>query len=130
MLCCIQDVIEKTLIMSERTFTVFNDYSKAFDSVSQIQMDFPRHIVALIQALYEKQSAIVGWKELTHQALPGTEWRTERMYSMFTPMLCLYGARNERGHNHRTRRRYWRKIYIKFTVRRMTQHSVVYLHRK
>ena len=54
--------------MSERTFIVFIDYSKAFDSVSHIQMfdilndmGFPRHIVALIQALYEKQSAIVRW---------------------------------------------------------------------
>ena len=68
MLCCIQNVIEKTLQMSERTFIVFIDYSKAFDSVSHIQMfdilndmGFPRHIVALIQALYEKQSAIVRW---------------------------------------------------------------------
>ena len=54
MLCCIQNVIEKTLQMSERTFIVFIDYSKAFDSVSHIQMfdilndmGFPRHIVAL-----------------------------------------------------------------------------------
>ena len=68
MLCCIQKVIEKTLLMSERTFIVFIDYSKAFDSVSHIQMfnllndmGFPRHIVALIQTLYEKQSAIVRW---------------------------------------------------------------------
>ena len=66
MLCCTQNVIEKTLLMSERTCTVFIDYSKASDSVSHIQMFnilndmwFPRHIVALIQALYEKQSAIV-----------------------------------------------------------------------
>ena len=66
MLCCIQNVIEKTLLMSERTFIVCIDYSKAFDSVSHIQMfniindmGFPRHIVALMQALYEKQSAIV-----------------------------------------------------------------------
>ena len=54
--------------MSERTFIVFIDYNKAFDSVSHIQMfnilndmGFPRHIIALIQALYEKQSAIVRW---------------------------------------------------------------------
>ena len=60
-LCCIQNVIQKTLLMSERTFMVFIAYSKAFDSVSHIQMfnilngmGFPRHIVALIQALYEK----------------------------------------------------------------------------
>ena len=66
MLCCIQNIIEKRLLMSERTCVIFIDYSKAFDSVSHIQMfnllndmGFPRHIVALIQALYEKQSAIV-----------------------------------------------------------------------
>ena len=65
MLCCIQNVIEKMLLMSE-WIIVFIDYSKAFDSNSHIQMfniymGFPRHIVALIQALYEKQSAIVRW---------------------------------------------------------------------
>ena len=49
-------------------YIVFIDYSKAFNSVNHIQMfnllnnmGFPRHIVALIQALYEKQSAIVRW---------------------------------------------------------------------
>ena len=68
MLCCIQNVIEKTLPMSERPFIVFIDYSKAFDNVSHIQMfnilndmGLCRHIVALKQALYEKQSAIVRW---------------------------------------------------------------------
>ena len=44
MLCCIQNVIEKTLLMSERTFIVFIDYSKAFDMVSHIQ-GFLRYIV-------------------------------------------------------------------------------------
>ena len=70
MLCCIQNVIGKTLLMSERTFIVFIDYRKAFDSISHIQMfnilndmEFPRHIVALIHALYEKQSAIVRWNQ-------------------------------------------------------------------
>ena len=68
MLCCIQNVIEKTLLMSERTFIVCINYSKAFDSFNHIRMFnilndmfFPRHIVALIQALYEKQSIIVRW---------------------------------------------------------------------
>ena len=63
MLCCTQNVIEKTLLMSERISIIVIDYSKAFDSVSHIQMfnvlndmGFPRHIVALIQ------SAIVHWK--------------------------------------------------------------------
>ena len=54
--------------MSERIFIVFIDYNKACDSVNHIQvlkifndMGFPRHVVAMIQALYEKQSAIVRW---------------------------------------------------------------------
>ena len=54
----------ETLLMSERTFIVFIDYSKALDSVSHIQMfnmGFPRHIVEPIQALYEKQLAIARW---------------------------------------------------------------------
>ena len=61
MLCCMQNVIEKTLLMRERTFIVFIHYSKALDSVSHIQMfnilndtGFPKHMVALIQAVYAK----------------------------------------------------------------------------
>ena len=38
MLCCIQNVIEKTLLMSERTFIVVIDCSKTFDSFSHIHM--------------------------------------------------------------------------------------------
>ena len=86
MLCCIQNVIEKTLLMSEWTFIVFIDYSKAFDSVSHIQMfnilndmGFPRHSVALM-----------------HRSI---------------------------------RRRYWRKINVKFTVR-IWHHYAVNHHRK
>ena len=67
MLCCIQNVIEKTLPMSKRIFIVSIAYSEAFDSVSHILMfnilndiGFPRHIVALIRAHYGKQSAIVS----------------------------------------------------------------------
>ena len=40
MLCCIQNVIEKTLLMSERTLIVFIDYTKDFDSINHIQMFF------------------------------------------------------------------------------------------
>ena len=87
MLCCIQNVIEKTILMSERTFIVFIDYGKAFDSVSHIQMfnllsdmGFPRHIVALIQALYEKQSAIVTLERITHQAFLHRDVLTRSKY--------------------------------------------------
>ena len=54
MICCIQNVIENTLLISARIFIVVIDYSKAFDSVSHIQMfnmhndmGCPRHIVEL-----------------------------------------------------------------------------------
>ena len=57
-------------------------------------------VFALIQALYEKQSAIVRWNG-SHGFLH-SEGRTA---------------------DSRTRRRYWRKINIKFTVRR--RHSTV-----
>ena len=67
MLCCIQNAIEKTFLMPERTFIVFID-CKAFDSVDYVHMFnilngmvFPRHTVALIQVLYGKQSAILSW---------------------------------------------------------------------
>ena len=54
MLCCIQNGIEKTLLMSEPTFIVFIDYSKASESVSHFpmfnilnDMGFPRHLGAI-----------------------------------------------------------------------------------
>ena len=96
-LCCIQNVIEKTLLMSERTFIVFIDYSKAFDScVSHIQMfnllndmGFPRHIVALIQALFEKQSAIVRWNG--SQTKPFFIEKGVRQGCILSPLLfCAY----------------------------------------
>ena len=50
-------------------FVVFIDYSKAFDSISQLQMvkilsemGFPKHLVALLEALYNYQSAVIRWK--------------------------------------------------------------------
>jgi hypothetical protein len=69
MLCCIQVLIEKTLAMSDQAcYILFIDYSKAFDSISQIQlfdmmnsMGFPRHIVSLIQGLYINQTSVIRW---------------------------------------------------------------------
>ena len=82
--------------MSERTFIVFIDYSKAFDSVSHIQMfnllndmGFPRHVVALIQALYEKQSAIVRWNG--SHANPFFIEKGVRQGCILSPLLfCAY----------------------------------------
>ena len=127
MLCCIQNVIEKTLLMSERTFIVFIDCSKAFDNVSHIQMFnilndmwFPRHIVALIQALYEKQSAMVRWNG-SHTKPFFTEKGVRQGCILSPLLLCAYTEQvmtHERGWCNRIRRRYWRKIHLKLTVRR------------
>ena len=76
---------------------VFIDYSKAFDSFSHIQMfnilikdmGFPRHIVALVQALYEKQSAIVRWNG-SHTKLFFIE-KGVRQGCILSPLLfCAY----------------------------------------
>ena len=53
---------------------MFIDYSKAFDSISQVQMfeilsemGFPKHLVALLEALYNDQSV----RDTRHR----DEWR-------------------------------------------------------
>ena len=117
MLCCVLNVIEKRILMIERTFIVFIDYGKAFDSVSHIQMFnilkdmwFSRHCCTDTGALCEP----IGNRTLeriTHQAFLRREERT-----ISTGLLCLHGASNERGRDNRIRHRYWRKINIKFTV--------------
>ena len=56
-----------------------------------------RHIVAVIQALYEKQSAIVSWNG-SHAKCFFIENGTRQgsMHSISTSRMCLYGASNER----------------------------------
>ena len=68
MLVAIQVLIEKTIEMDGQTFVVFIDYSKALDSISQVQMfeilsemGFPKHLVVLLEALYNDQSAVIRW---------------------------------------------------------------------
>ena len=82
--------------MSERTFIIFIDYSKAVDSVSHIQMfnllndmGFPRHIVALIQALYEKQSAIVRWNG-SHTKPFFIEKGVRQEFILYPLLFCAY----------------------------------------
>ena len=64
----IQVLIEKTIEMDGQAFVVFIDYSKALDSISQVQMfeilsemGFPKHLVVLLEALYNDQSAVIRW---------------------------------------------------------------------
>ena len=54
--------------MDGQAFVVLIDYSKAFDNISQVQMfeiltemGFPKHLVALLEALYNDQSAVIRW---------------------------------------------------------------------
>ena len=68
MLVALQVLIEKTIEMDGQAFVVFIDYSMAFDSISQVQMfeiltemGFPKHLVALLEALYNDQSAVIRW---------------------------------------------------------------------
>ena len=68
MLAALQVLIEKTIEMDGQAFVVFIDYSKAFDSISQVpmfeilsEMRFPKHVVALVVALYNDQSAVIRW---------------------------------------------------------------------
>ena len=68
MLVALQVPIENTIEMDGQAFVVFIDYSKAFDSISQVQMfeiptemGFPKHLVALLEAFYNDQSAVIRW---------------------------------------------------------------------
>ena len=68
MLVALQVLIEKTIETDGKAFVMFIDYSKAFDSISQVQMfeilsemGFPKHHVGLLEALYNDQSAVIRW---------------------------------------------------------------------
>ena len=68
MLIDLQVLIEKTIEMDVPAFVILIDYSKAFDSISQVQMfeilsemGFPKLLVALLEALYNDQSAVIRW---------------------------------------------------------------------
>jgi hypothetical protein len=69
LLVTLQILIEKVNQLSEgELYLLFIDYSKAFDTVKQsvlfttmMNMGIPRHLVALIQALYQQQTAAVRW---------------------------------------------------------------------
>ena len=63
MLEAVQVIIDKTIEMNGQAFVVFIDYRKAFDSISQVhmfeilsEMGYPKHLVALLEALYNDQS--------------------------------------------------------------------------
>ena len=68
MLVAPQVLIEEISGSSEVSVVIFIDYSKAFDSISHVQLftvmlhvGLPKHLVALLQSLYSDQSVIVKW---------------------------------------------------------------------
>ena len=68
MLVLLQSIIEKVASTNSEAYITFIDYSKAFDSVSHVQlfnvmhkMGFPVHIVSLLQSLYQDQTAQIRW---------------------------------------------------------------------
>ena len=68
MLVALQVLIEKTIEIDGHAFVVFIDYSKAFDSINQVQMfeilsemGFPKHLVALLEGRYNDQSSVIRW---------------------------------------------------------------------
>ena len=75
MLCALQVLIEKvnectTSDQVTEAYIVFIDYSKAFDNVSHPrlfstmeEMGFPKHLIKLIQALYNNQEALIRWNK-------------------------------------------------------------------
>ena len=61
MLCCIQNVTEKTLLMSERTLIVFIDYSKAVDDVNHIQVLNMHNDMGYLLNLYNISEVPPSW---------------------------------------------------------------------
>ena len=64
----LQVLIEKIRNTDQDAFITFIDYSKAFDSVkhhhlfqTMERMGFPKHLISLIEALYENQKATIRW---------------------------------------------------------------------
>ena len=67
MLVALQVLTEKTIEMDGQAFVLLIGYSKAFDSISQLhifeilsEMGFPKHLIALLEALYNEDPAVIG----------------------------------------------------------------------
>ena len=77
MLVIIQVITEKIMGIGGQALITFNDYSKAFDDISHVQLfdimlelGFPEHIVALLQSLYIDQTALLRWNGSIRETFP------------------------------------------------------------
>ena len=77
MLVIIQVLVGNVMGIRGQALVTFNDYSKAFDSMSHVQlfgimfeMGFPEHIVALLQSLHVDQTAVIRWNGSTTDTFP------------------------------------------------------------
>ena len=90
----------------------FIDYSKAFDSISHVQLfdimlelGFPEHIVALLQSLYIDQPAVIRWNGSTTETFPiGKGVRqgcilSPHLFSLYTEYVMREAEIQDLGYN-------------------------------
>ena len=75
MLVALQVILEKIIEMDGKAFVVSIDYSKTFDSISQVhmfeilsEMGFPKQLIGKLEALYNDQSAVIIWNDRHNSA--------------------------------------------------------------
>ena len=112
MLVIIQVLIEKVMGIGGQALVTFIDYSKAFDSISHVQLfdimlelGFPEHIVALLQSLYIDQTAVIRWNGSTTETFPiGKGVRqgcilSPHLFSLYTESVMREAEIQDLGYN-------------------------------
>ena len=112
MLVIIQVLIEKVMGIGGQALITFIDYSKAFDSISHVQLfdimlelGFPEHIVALLQSPYIDQPTVIRWNGSTTETFPiGKGVRqgcilSPRLFSLYTESVMREAEIHDLGYN-------------------------------
>ena len=97
---------------NSQALITFIDYSKAFDSISHVQLfdimlelGFPEHIVALLQSLYIDQTAVIRWNGSTTETFPiGKGVRqgcilSPHLFSLYTESVMREAEIHDLGYN-------------------------------
>ena len=110
-LVIIQVLIEKVMGIGGQALITLIDYSKAFDSISHVQLfdmlelGFPEHIVALLQSLYIDQTAVIRWNGSTTETFPiGKGVRqgcilSPHLFSLYTESVMREAEIHDLGYN-------------------------------
>ena len=112
MLVIIQVLIEKVMGIGGQALVTFIDYSKAFDSISHVQLfdimlelGFPEHIVALLQSLYIDQTAVIRWNGSTTETFPISKGVRQgcilspHLFSLYTESVMREAEIQDLGYN-------------------------------